>query len=49
MIDVAGKRLLVLGANSETASFIVRAQERGAYVIVADTLMRWSPLLVENP
>lgn len=36
MIDVAGKRLLVLGANSETASFIVRAQERGVYVIVAD-------------
>lgn len=36
MIDVAGKRLLVLGGNSETASFIVRAQERGVYVIVAD-------------
>ena len=36
LIDVAGKRLLVLGANSETASFVRRAQSRGVFVIVAD-------------
>ncbi|MEN6594023.1 MAG: ATP-grasp domain-containing protein [Clostridiaceae bacterium] len=35
-MDIAGKKLLILGANPETAGFVIKAHEMGVYTIVTD-------------
>lgn len=34
--DLAGKKLLILGATSSEVSLVKRAQESGVYVVVTD-------------
>lgn len=35
-MDLSGKKLLVLGANPETAGFVIKAREMGVFTIVTD-------------
>lgn len=36
LMDLSGKKLLVLGANPETAGFVIKAREMGVFAIVTD-------------